>query len=229
MLAVLLPTRNKPEELARIAVEIERTRRVPDTRLYAYIANDDPQFDKYLDVCTEHAKDGLVYSMFGDPVGFSRGINKLAEIAIRDGATILMRCEDDFYFVDRAWDLAYQEAMPKDGIGMVWCNYILKGPDAEPHTGAIGANWYRTLGFFSLPELKHYWCDNVLLDLGKAVGRARYISYPFIDHRHNAHDPRKAESPNMANWDRDSAEYKAWKKKRMAGMVEKLNAAKQHD
>ncbi len=210
-IAVLLPTRNKPEELSRIIKEIGATSTLAD--LYFYVADDDPKLAEYEHVpLPDH-----VFGIIGGPqLGFSRAINHLANAALTTMPyDVIMRCEDDFYFERPGWDEAYLAAMPTDLVALVWCNYVLKGPLAEPHTGAIGRRWYETLGYFSLPTLRHYFCDNVLLDLGRAIGRAIYLETPFINHKHNGQDQRKFdEKRDLAPsgiWHTDAPPYKEWR------------------
>lgn len=218
MIALLLPTRNKPEELIRIIREVDETTN-GNVHVYAYVAMDDPQLARYQSIMNTD----LDKITFGEPLGFSWAINKLSEIALSNPkTTMLMRCEDDFYFVKKDWDLAYMSAVPHDDVAMVWCNYVLKDKNAEPHTAAITRLWFNTLGYFSLPTLRHYFCDNVLKDLAEEIGRAIYIPEPFIDHRYNPHDPRKKFNFEKPQYSEDSVEYSKWKTTRFKSDAEKL-------
>lgn len=201
MIHILMPTRNKPEEITRVCKELEGS----ECRLWLYVAMDDPKLHEYVKL----ELPDFAEIRFGEPLGFSRGVNFLAKIASEeDGATILMRAEDDFYFYS-GWDVKYREAMWKDGIGMVWCNYVLKGPDSEPHTAAIGVPWFKILGWFSLPGLQHYWCDWVLRTVAEQVGRSKYIPEPVIEHKHNPSDPRKCGHGGEI-YASDDVRYRQW-------------------
>lgn len=203
MIHVLMPTRNKPEEIVRVCSELSAA----ECRLWLYVADDDPKLREYeaLQLPT------FATIIFSTPLGFSRGINLLAGLAAEQpGATMLMRAEDDFYFKP-GWDEKYRETMWEDGVGMVWCNYVLKGPESEPHTAAIGIGWYNTLGWFSLPGVQHYYCDNVLREIAEAAGRSRYISEPMIEHRHNRTDPRKC-GHGQPIYDADKIRYDKWQR-----------------
>jgi len=196
-----MPTRNKPEEVVRICGELMDS----ECRLWMYVANDDPKLSLYKGLKLPE----FANIIFGEPLGFSRGVNYLAAVASKEpGATMFLRCEDDFYF-SPGWDQKYREAMWEDGIGMVWCNYVLKGEDAEPHTAAIGAAWYHILGWFSLPGLQNYWCDWVLSTLAREVGRSRYIPEPVIEHRHVPSDPRKC-GHDSTTYAADDLRYRQW-------------------
>lgn len=160
------------------------------------------------------------YGYCGQQLGFSGAINFLASRAMeRYPYELLMRCEDDFYFQHPEWDKAYLAAIPDDKIAMIWCNYVLKGKGAEPHTAAITGKWFKTLGWMSLPGVLHYFCDNALQDLANEIGRAYYIEKPYIDHRHNRNDPRKSDdrSVTITNniWEHDSPIYRGWKQHQM--------------
>ena len=141
MIHILMPTRNKPEEIIRVCRELSDA----ECRLWIYVADDDPKLTEYQALILPTG----ATAVYGIPLGFSRGVNHLASLASQQpGATMLMRAEDDFYFKS-GWDAKYRAAMWPDGLGMVWCNYVLKGPEAEPHTAAIGIAWYKALGWFS--------------------------------------------------------------------------------
>jgi hypothetical protein len=131
-----------------------------------------------------------------------------------------MRAEDDFYFKP-GWDAKYRAAMWPDGLGMVWCNYVLKGPEAEPHTAAIGMDWYKALGWFSLPGVQHFYCDNVLREMAEKIGRSRYIPEPMIEHRHNHKDPRKC-GHGQAIYDLDKKRYDQWQREEKENDCQKL-------
>ena len=211
MIAVLMPTRNKPEEVLRIAKELE-----PDSHqvhLYIYFAFNDPKYKEYVELMESGALPDYVKPFRGHELGFSRGVNHLADKALAvegNQYKLLLRCEDDFYFTTPGWSDKYLEKLPNDGIAMIWCNYVLKGPDAEPHTAAISVNWYKTLGWFSLPTVKHYYCDNVLKDLAEFIHRSYYIPEPLIEHRHVASDPRKCGHGPIV-YEQDRVKYVFWK------------------
>lgn len=227
MIGLLLPTRNKPEELERIIREVDQTSN-GNVKLHAYVATDDPKLEEYKMVATRSAErnlypDAHVTVTFGEPLGFSRAINFLAQQALQNPkVSLIMRCEDDFYFIENDWDLAYLYEVPDDGIAMIWCNYVLKGKDAEPHTAAVTRKWFNTVGYFSLPSLRHYFCDNVLIDLAKEIGRAIYIEKPYIDHRYNPHDERKKANFTEPQYDKDSTAYREWKNKDFKGDASRL-------
>lgn len=213
MIGLLLPTRNKPEELERIIKEFEATS--GNAILYFYVASDDPKENEYVSlinrlIVEQHPR---VVAVQGIPLGFSRAINKLAELAFMNPEIqMVMRCEDDFYFVKPGWDEAYLSNIPSDGVGMIWCNYTLKDETAEPHTGAITRNWYRALGYFSLPPMRHYFCDNVLLELAKEIGRAIYIPDAYVDHRYVPSDPRKKDNFKETDvYGHDAENFRVWK------------------
>jgi len=213
MIAVLMPTRNKPEEVLRVCSELEGSQ----SRLLLYVADDDPKLQEYARMNLPDTAEMII----GEPLGFSRGINRLAAVAAQDrDVTMLMRSEDDFYFKS-GWDAAYRNAMWSDLLGMVWCNYVLKGPEAEPHTAAIGITWYRALGWFSLPGVRHHWCDNVLRELAEATDRSRYIPEPLIEHRHNLKDPRKC-GHGQPIYDADKRRYQEWLKSEKRETIQKL-------
>ena len=216
MIHVLMPTRNKPEEIQRVCSEIKGS----ECRLWLYVANDDPRLNEYKSLQLPD----MATVIYGEPLGFSRGINHLASLASQDQfATMLMRAEDDFYFKP-GWDKKYRDAAWQDGIFMIWCNYVLKGPDSEPHTAAIGINWYKTLGWFSLPGVQHWYCDNVLREIAERIGRSKYIPAPMIVHEHNPSDPRKCGHGNEI-YAKDKIRYIDWQQNEKADTCDKLRLA----
>lgn len=215
-IAALMPSRNKPDLALHAATLLRNTSTLAD--LFIYVAEDDPKLAGYYELAMQIPW-AVVH--FGEPLGFSRGVNYL--YSRHTDYTAYLRMEDDFECQIEGWDKQYLDAMPKDEIGMVWCNYVHKGPDAEPQTAAVGGRWIDALGYFSLPGILHFYCDNALGDLGKAIERAYYLPEPLIRHNWNPNDPRKCGHPID---DSDSRTYFAWRNgQRFLDDVEKLKRA----
>jgi hypothetical protein len=212
-LAVLMPSRGDPD-LLRHAIDTAEATQSGQADFFVYIANDDPKLYDY------HALSRLVPSWchisFGPPLGFSRGVNELARTAMAyDEYEMLMRGEDDFEYQEMGWDLSYLRRARPDGVYMIWCNYVLKGPGAEPQTAAIGRKWYSALGWFSLPTVRHYFCDNVLMDLARYIDRFEYIPVPLIKHNW-------IPKPAYNEWGGDEQAYMEWRGFGLAQDAERL-------
>jgi hypothetical protein len=91
------------------------------------------------------------------------------------------------------WDVAYLEALTEQagrcrqrvtpGVGMVFGNDLLQG-EAVPTQIAMTTNIPATLGRMVPNQLAHLYTDNYWLELGRGLGRLRYLSEVVIEHMH---------------------------------------------
>ena len=86
------------------------------------------------------------------------------------------------------------------------------------------------LGWMCLPELKHFWCDNVWADLGRGAGCLRHLRAVAVDQLHPgaktaAPDQTYADSGKKIPEDRGA--YFAWRGGRMAADIETVLALRE--
>jgi hypothetical protein len=117
-------------------------------------------------------------------------------------------------------------ALRELGTGIVYGNDLYQG-EALPTAPAMTADIVRTLGFMAPPTLRHLYCDNFWLDLGKAAECLRYLPNVVIEHMHPAAGKaqwdegyRRANAP--AQYQRDGDAYREYLAGSFVDDVEKV-------
>lgn len=80
------------------------------------------------------------------------------------------------------WDQVLKAAAGRDGIA--WGNDLLQGERLPTHI-FMGGDLARALGWVSCPRVKHWCADNVWLNIGQAMGTARYLPEVILEHAHH--------------------------------------------
>lgn len=139
--------------------------------------------------------------------------NELAALAW-DDFSILAQIDDDQWPRTKQWDLAVIEAMTHLGGGLVYPNDGWMG-EQTPTVPFWPAAFAKRLGWFYHPDLIHLFCDNVVQDLARALGRVHYLSDVLVEHMHpivqkSDWDDSYRESNSGEMWAHDEAVFKAY-------------------
>lgn len=181
-LGILVPTRGRPENLARFIKAVGDT--AEDWHIYLRFDDDDTEFEDYLDVLDECGWDGKVSMFHGDRVGFGASLNELAEHADQDGMSHLGMFGDDVVPETPGWDVALVKGLGED-LGIAYGDDGLRtkhAPDLPTHY-VTQTEVYRRLGYLSPPTIRHLFLDNVARDLGRYLKNFRYVPV-MIKHLH---------------------------------------------
>lgn len=221
-MAVLVPSRGRPDNIARLLKAWEATSTgVAD--LIVCIDYDDDKHDDYLDILG-----GLVPSW----VKLQRGTRK------RLGGTL--------NFVAPPVAAAYEvvgfmgdDHVPRtiDWDGQVWQsargavvygNDLVMGPNL-PTAVFMDARIVRTLGHFVLPGQLHLFMDNYWKTLGEQLGILRYLPEVIIEHAHPIAGKAEWDEGYVANnasdvWEHDERIYKEWVATSMPADIAKVKA-----
>lgn len=218
MLAILVPSRGRPRNLARLVAAIADTANGPH-QVWARIDDDDPRRYEPLD--------GVTY-LRGPRIRFVASVNELADAAIAAGATHLAILGDDVVPETVGWDETLIAAL-RGRIGVAYGSDGLEhlhGADLPTHV-VVPAELFRRLGWVALPALRHLFCDNVWRELGNAVNNLVYRPDVKLTHLHrwNRKAPddrtyREANDKRARAKDRDA--FEAWRRDTLPELLEVL-------
>jgi len=217
-LLVMVPTRKRREQAARLIKSFEASEPADETVLL-FVTDDDD--DSYEDMdwggtthCVLSPRDTLV------------GIfNKIA-LAHADDFDAIMTVGDDHLFTTPKWDKALMDALEAMG-GTGWVFPDDKRRSGFPEIWAVSSDLVKFLGWFALPVVKHFYCDNAISELGRRTDMLRYVPEAVIEHLHYTVSPGterdstyiEAEQSSGAS---DLAAYQEWREKHLAHTVARV-------
>lgn len=208
MLAILCPSRGRPDNLVRLRDAVNAT--TTDARIYTRVDDDDPHVDEYATI------PGV--TMYRGPrIFYGASVNELARHAVNDGATHLAMFGDDVVPQTDGWDRMLIDALG-GRLGIAYGDDGLRdkhAPDLPTHY-VTQAEVFTRLGWLVLPTLRHLFADDVARELGKGLNNLVYVDEVKLEHRHRwvgkapddltyreANDKRKREIDRHA--------YQAWR------------------
>lgn len=215
-LAVIVPSRGRPQNIARLLDAWDRTRRQPamvKSELWVIVDWDDPARQAYEDLLAP-ARD---YFDLYEPLPIRMPIGPLVNGLARNLAYRAKRIGflgDDHFPVTQGWDGAVVDALDDLGSGIVYGDDLLQG-ERLPTAAFMTSDIIRALGHMCLPTLEHLYIDNYWLELGRAMGRVRYLPQIVIEHLHpdagkaerdTTYDEANAPDRNR----RDQAAFEEW-------------------
>ena len=153
------------------------------------------------------------------------------EVAVRRAAEYpyLASLGDDHVPLTPGWDKALIRGIER--MGGTGLTYPFDGRREDiPEAVVMSSDIVQALGWMMLPDLKHFWPDNVWADLGRAAGCIRHLRAVAVDHLHPGAkkangDKTYAESSAKIPEDRDA--YFAWRAERMAADIKTVLALRE--
>ena len=219
-LAVLVPSRGRPENLARLSLAVHATAK-GKTRVSAGVDEDDPRVMDY-----RKLRNSLVDS--GDWIyirprmNLVQWTNCLAARHLGD-YRFFASLGDDMVPRTPGWDVKLMGAIDEEfggtGITYPWDNVR----DDIPEAYVVSASLVDALGWMMLPGLKHWWNDNVWADLGHGAGCIRQLRGVAIEHLNAGMGRAPADQTAMEAGQGipgDQAAYNTWCKTRRAADVQ---------
>ena len=178
-LAVIVPSMNRPAQLARLAGSFRDTvAGIDGTDLVVVL--DQP----YRHLYTESIPWWV--HVYAHPAAEAQPTTVKVNWAARklmDGYRYLMFCGDDHTCGTPGWNnilLGAVEAM--GGTGIVYPK-TERLPDL-PEVWVESSDLVRALGWLALPVVRHYFIDNGAKDIGQAIGRYAYVPEAVLPHHH---------------------------------------------
>ena len=211
-LAVLVPSRGRPKNVARLIEACAKTCRA-DTLLHFGFDDDDDALAANLT-----AADGMLATV-RPRMSLGHWTNYLS--ALHEDSPWQASIGDDMVPLTDGWDERLCEAAGP--AGMAYPNDRRRSD--IPEAIVISTSLIRALGWFCEPSLSHWFVDAVWRDIGSAAGCLRYLPDVVVEHRHPnvpgsgaRHDATYGEA--AAGYSRDLAAWQKWRLKRMRADIE---------
>jgi len=175
-MAVIVPTRGRPENARRLVKAFEDTVLDAENTLLVFgVDSDDDRLREYLELPT----DGVVVHV-GPRLQMAGTLNQIAR-SVHQDYSILGFMGDDHLPRSVGWDNAIREAMGPGGI--VYCNDLIQGANL-PTEVFLDAEIVRRVGGFVPEGFTHLFLDNTWLEWGRRSGRLTYLDHVVIEHMH---------------------------------------------
>lgn len=209
-LAVIVPTRGRPENAARLAEAFRETDAL--NALPVFVADEnDPELPGYRALLDE----GRISRLMIPPVNqVASGMCAALNFAARRYAEIydaIGFMGDDHLPRTRGWDDQIMDALDSMEPKVVYGNDLLQGPNL-PTAVFMPSRIVRAVEFMAPPVMRHLYLDNYWKTLGEHLGGLVYLPDVIIEHLH----PIAGKAP----WDeryeavnsslRDHADRSAW-------------------
>jgi hypothetical protein len=231
MLAIITPTRGRPQQFAEL-VKAVASRREVETVIWAGIDDDDPSdYGRALSANLTNHLEVTIELRRGPRRSLSAWTNDLTAEALNgpNPPKYLASLGDDHRPRTYGWDRRLIEAIERlPGPGFAYGRDLLQDQNL-PTAWVASAEAVRALGWMMLPACAHMCVDSAILGLGEAAGRIAYRPDVIVEHLHPL--------AGKANWDAsyresnaderyaaDRAAFKAWRDEQFAADAATLAA-----
>ncbi|WP_030248292.1 glycosyltransferase family 2 protein [Streptomyces sp. NRRL S-455] len=179
-LAVIVPTRGRPQNATRLQQAFRNTDSLNATLVFVVDA-DDPELPAY-----REALSGAMLMVFGGETGTGMvaALNRAADLlAPQYGALGFMG--DDHLPRTAGWDAHVLGALRSPWPQIVYGNDLFQG-ERLPTAAFLPSRVVQALGYMAPPVLRHLYVDNFWLELGQQLGGLTYLPDVVIEHVHPA-------------------------------------------
>lgn len=221
-LAVIVPTRGRPENIRKVIAAWDETRAWERADLYLAADEDDPEYDGYRRISETTPIQIISFPAWMPMVP---KLNDAARTVMGDQRyTALAFAGDDHLPRTREWAQYYLAALSEMRTGMVYGDDGYQGRKLSTEW-AVTADVVRELGRMVPAPVDHLYCDNAMMDLFGGAGALRHLPEVRIEHMHpiagKAQSDAQYEKVNSAAQYRgDRAAYENWKR---TGLPEQIN------
>lgn len=175
-LLVMVPTRGRRAQCERLLESFTATAG-PDTDI-VFITDPDDQ-DTYAGIDWGRAMHAVL-----EPRAFLTGkLNKTAVDAMASIYPVLAWFGDDCVFETEGWDKLMLATLEDLG-GTGWVYPDDKRRSDVPEHWMVSSDAVKALGWFAPPHVQHFYCDNIIAEIGKRAGLIRWCPQAVIRHEH---------------------------------------------
>lgn len=223
-LVVVIPSRGRPDAVAELAQQCQRTC-TADTVLLVVVDTDDPTLPQY----AAPAGTTVFFAWAPAASGHVGAINFGAARALEEFKPFaIAKLDDDHRPRTKGWDTGLLKALRDMGTGIAYGNDLFQGANL-PTAPALTADIVEALGYMGPPELNHLHVDDFWRDLGREAGCLRYLPGVVVEHMHPlagkaAVDEGYARVNAPEMYAADGAAYEAYKADKLAEDVAKIRA-----
>lgn len=217
-LAIITPSRGRPERLAEMFAAVERTVQMS---VEVHVGLDDDDDSGYLDGNYGVSREAGTFDVItarGPRRSLSAWTNDLARFALEgpNPPRYLASLGDDHLPRTPGWDRILIERIEHNmlGPGFAYGNDLLQG-GALPTAWVVSAEVVRALGWMMLPACRHMYVDAAVRELGRAADRLWYEPEVIIEHVHpmtgkTPWDSSYRESNAPERYDEDRQAFERW-------------------
>ncbi|MFI2663732.1 hypothetical protein [Micromonospora carbonacea] len=214
-LLVIVPSRGRPESLPKVVKAWQATGAFDHAELMFAIDDDDPSRDAYLahqlpcvSIRVAPRWQPMVHKLNNAAVVRATGTSPLG------GFCALAFAGDDHLPRTPGWAGRYVDELRQLGTGIVYGDDGYQG-ERLPTQWAMTVDIVRALGRMVPAPVEHLYCDNSVLDLGRAAGCIRYLPDVLVEHMHpvagKAVDDDQYRRVNSGDqYARDGRAYRRW-------------------
>jgi len=184
MIAILVPSRGRPEQFLRFLDSIQSlSSAFTPIRIYSAHDEDDPVIDDYLTIHTSIANIQLQKN-----VKTRKPVPQLMEYlgmkAYNDGADFIVIASDDVICTTTDWDLTLVEKYNryKDKLMVGYFNNGFDRNMAEHYV--VSKEWIKVLGYYAPIQFNHFYVDSWIGDIANRAGRLEFFKDIKFRHMH---------------------------------------------
>jgi hypothetical protein len=162
-----------------------------------------------------------VHGTLSERIPLTAIFNQVA-LAHADDFDVIMTVGDDHLFTTPGWDQLLLEALEALG-GSGWVYPDDKRRSGFPEIWAVSSDIVKHLGWFALPVVRHFYCDNAIAEIGKRADLLKYVPGAVIEHLHYSvtngeRDATYAEAEDSHGND-DLKAYSKWRSRDMYNQI----------
>jgi predicted O-methyltransferase YrrM len=228
-LAVLIPTRGRPENIRRVIGAWDFTNAWDVADMIVVADADDPEIGGYRAI---FAEDDALPARLVVMDEWMPMVHKLDRVAVElagEGAYFALGFAGDDHLPQTInWAKTYLAELHKLGTGMVYGDDGYQGRKLSTEW-AITADAVRALGRMVPAPVEHMYCDNSIMELFEAAGALAHLPGVRIEHRHpiagKAESDAQYKRVNSRNqFATDKAAYDRWTRTEKTQHVQALAA-----
>lgn len=207
-LAVIVPTRGRPENAARLAKAFRQTDAL--NALAVFVADrDDPELPRYRALLEQGVLPRLMIYGPG-PNGMCHALN-FAAVRYAELYEAVGFMGDDHLPRTAGWDDRVLEELDSLNPKIVYGNDLLQGA-ALPTAVFMQSRMIQAMQMMAPPVMQHLYLDNFWKELGESLGGLVYLPDVIIEHLHPVNGKAAWDERYRAvnSGERDTADRNAW-------------------
>lgn len=225
-LAIVIPTRGRPDNLPKVTRAWAETFAWKNADLVIAYDADDPKAGEYAEFVEAWNLDYVQVQHWMPMVHKLDHVSRL----LMNGYFAIGFAGDDHIPRTENWSTRYVEELKDLGTGIVHSNDGHHGNKC-PTEWAMTSNIIRALGRMVPAPVEHLYCDNSILDLGTQASCLQYLPDVMIEHMHpvwkkGEWDEQYQNVNSKMQYRKDGLSYNKWKQDGLAQDVEIIRQLK---
>jgi predicted O-methyltransferase YrrM len=227
-LAVLIPTRGRPDNIRKVVKAWDFTGAWGHAHMFLIADADDPEIEDYrvIQAWANNFHPGLPVQLVIENQ-WRPMVHKLdrvaRNVAYQRTYRALAFAGDDHLPRTIGWAKRYLDVLAELGTGMVYGDDGYQGSNLSTEW-AVTADAVRELDQMVPADVEHMYCDNSIMELFAAAGALRHLPEVTIEHMHPIvgkapSDDQYARVNHRDQFKRDRAAYELWKRTEMHSHV----------